>query len=312
MSRIESADERGVVSRQGVLDLSHLTSPEALAGISRIERVGAVIVPESLAAAYAAIPSSRVSATVYVPDGANVRVHTGTLIVGGDGLGGEADVLVVIGMLVIVSPITGTMPGRINVVGSVLAPRGSESALGRAMAGGTGSVSYFRYVEGQDVRALSGQVKLSGAFLANPTGQPDDVLIAAGQVVVTGPVAKMGFGQVYVAGQLVAPLASREALEPRMNVLGQAVWYGADEPRVIYEDTRVGPDFFRLLDHPVSLILLGDLTITAGVTETMVREKITDIALLGDVTAPAELVPVLQVLATDAFGTIRADGGPER
>ena len=42
----------------------------------------------------------------------------------------------------------------------------------------------------------------------------------------------------------------------------------------------------------------------------MVREKVTDIILFGDITAPAGLVPVLQVLATDAFGAIRAGDGP--
>jgi hypothetical protein len=54
-----------------------------LAAIGRIENVALVIVPESLAGAYAAIPSSHVAATIYVPDGVNVRVHTGALVVGG-------------------------------------------------------------------------------------------------------------------------------------------------------------------------------------------------------------------------------------
>ena len=132
------------------------------------------------------------AATIYVPDGANVRVHTGALVVGGDGLGAADDVLIVIGMLVITSPVTGPVPQRIHVVGSVLAPRGSESALGPALAGGTGGVTYYRYADGQDIKVLSGQVRLSGAMLANPAGQPDDILIAAGQVVMTGEVTTRG------------------------------------------------------------------------------------------------------------------------
>jgi hypothetical protein len=312
MNGSEPVGDRGVVSRQPVLDLSHFRSPEALAVISRIERVATVIVPESLATAYATIPASRVAATIYVPDGAKVRVHTGPLMVSGDGLGAAGDVLVVVGMLVITSPVTGAVPQRVSVVGSVLAPRGSEPVLGPILADVVGSVGYYRYVEGQDVKVLTGQVKLSGAGLANPGGQPADILVAAGQVVVTGPVTTVGYAQVFVAGQLVAPAASREMLEPRVQVQGQAAWYRADEPRVFYEDTRVGPDFFRLLDHPVSLVLFEDLTIAPGVTESMVREKVTDIALFEDLMAPAELVPVLQVLATDAFGEIRADDGPGR
>jgi hypothetical protein len=63
----------GVVSGRAVLDLSRLTSPDELAAIGRIEGVGAVIVPESLASAYLGIPASGVGGTVFVPDGAKVR-----------------------------------------------------------------------------------------------------------------------------------------------------------------------------------------------------------------------------------------------
>jgi hypothetical protein len=310
MSGSEQAGNRGVISREALVDFSHLTSAEDLAGISRIDGVAAVVVPESLAAAYAGIPSSGVAATVYVPDGTNVRVHTGSLMVGGDGLGSAEDVLVVIGMLIITSQVTGALPRRISVVGLVLAPRGSESALGPVLGGGAGNVLYYPAAQGQEFKVLAGQVKLSGASLANTSGQPADVLIAAGQTVITGPVTSVGYAQVIVAGQVVAPAASREILEPRMQTQGQSAWYRADEPRIIAEDTSLGPDFFRLLDHPVSLVVLADLTIAPGVTEASVKEKVTDIVLFGDVTAPADLVPVLQVLAADAFGTIRASDGP--
>jgi hypothetical protein len=307
-----AVDEQGVVSRQAVLDLSHLTAPEQLAAISRIERVGAVVVPESLAAAYARIPSSRVGTTIYVPDGANltVRGHTGLLVIGGDGLGGPGDLLAVVGMLIITSPVTGPVPDRISVVGSVLAPRGSESALGPALAGGSGAVSYYPYAEGQDIKVLTGQVRLSGAVLANTAGQPDDVLIVAGQAVVTGPVSTMGYRLVVVAGQVAAPAAARQLLEPRLLVQGQVLWYRAEEPRAFFDDIELGPDFFRVLDRPVSLVLFGDLTVAAGVTEAALREKVVDLAGFGDMTAPAGLVGVVQALATDVFGTIRAGDGP--
>jgi hypothetical protein len=306
----EPTSDGVVVSNQPVADFSHLTEPEQLTAISRIEHVALVIVPESLAGAYAAIPSSGVAATIYVPGGANVRVHTGALVVGGDGIGGADDVLVITGMLIITSPVTGPVPQRIYVIGTVLAPRGSEAALGPALAGGTGGVNYYPPAEGQDIKVLSGQVRLSGAMLANPAGQAGDMLIAAGQVVITGEVPTVGYRQVIIAGQLAAPAASRDAVEPRTQVQGQAAWYRGDDPRVFYDDTTLGPDFFRLLDHPVSLVVLGDLTITAGVTEAMMREKITGISVFGDATAPPELVGMLQALTTDAFGAIRASDGP--
>lgn len=304
------ADERGVVSGQGVADFSSFTSAEDFAGISRIEGVGAVVVPEPLAAAYAAIPSSGVGATVYVPQGANVRLHTGALTLSGDGIGAPEDVLVVIGLLIITSPITGPLPRRITVIGSVLAPRGSEGQLGPVLSGGVGGVVYYRYVEGQEVKMLSGQVKLSGAVLANPAGQPDDLLIAAGQVVITSQVTAVGYAKVIIAGQLAAPAASRELLEPMVQAQGQSGWYQSPSPRIIADNTQLDADYFRLLDRPVSLVVFGDLAIAPGVTEATLREKVSDIVLFGDITAPAGLVPALQVLAADAFGTIQAADGP--
>jgi hypothetical protein len=159
---------------------------------------------------------------------------------------------------------------------------------------------YYPYADGQDIKVLSGQVKLSGAMLANPAGQPDDLLIAAGQVVVTGEVTTVGYRQVIVAGQLAAPAASRDVIEPRIQAQGQVAWYLGENPRVFNDDITLGRDFFRLLDRPASLVVFGDLTIAAGVTETMVQEKITSLVTFGDWVVPPELVGVLQVLATDA------------
>jgi hypothetical protein len=98
-------------------------------------------------------------------------------------------------------------------------------------------------------------------------------------------------------------------IEPRLQLQGQVGWYRGDDPRVFYDSISLGPDFFRLLDHPVALIVLGDLTIAVGVTEAVMQEKVAGLSVFGDVTAPPELVGLLQVLTTDAFGTIRADDG---
>lgn len=299
-----------VISNQPVLDFSHLTSPEDLAPISRIEDVALVIVPESLAAAYAAIPSSNVATTIYVPGESNVRVHTGVLAAGGDGLGAADDVLVVVGMLLITTPVTTPLPKRIYVVGSALAPRGSEPLLGQALASGSGGVSYYAHAEGQDVKMLSGQVKLSGAMLANPAGRPEDILVAAGQVVVTGEVTTVGYRTVVISGQFAGPAASRDTIEPVARIQGQAGWYEGGSPRVFNADASLGPEFFRALDRPVSLVVFGDLTVGAGVTEAMMREKIAGITVFGDATAPPELVGVLQALTSDVFGDIRASDGP--
>ncbi len=309
MSETEQTPGRVVLRDQPVVDFSHLTSPDQLARIDRIEDVALVVVPQSLAGAYTAISVSDVAATLYVPGGVNVRVHTGTLVVGGDGLGSADDVLVVIGMLIITSPVTGPVPQRIYAVGSVLAPRGSEPLLGPALAGGTGGVSYYPYSDGQEIKVLSGQVRLSGAVLANEAGRLDDIMVAAGQVVVTGEITTLGFQRVIVAGQLAAPADSQDLLEPGFQIQGQVGWYRGGDPRILNQDTTLGPDYFRLLGHPVNLVVFGDLTIADGVTEAMMRDKIGSIVLFGDAIAPPGLVGMLQVLATDVFGDIRASGG---
>lgn len=309
MSEQEQVTQQAVIKDRPVLDLSHFTSPEQLAAIGRIQDVALVVVPEALAAAYAAIPSADVAATIYVPGGANVRMHTGSLVVGGDGLGAADDVLIVVGLLIITSPVTRPLPKQIHVIGSVLAPKGSEPILGPALASGTGGVSYYQHAEGQEIRVHSGQVKLSGTMLANRAGRPDDMLIVAGQVAVTGEVDTVGYRNVIIAGQVAAPEASRDAIESAVAVQGQVCWYKGDDPHVFMSDASLGPDFFRLLDHRISLVVFGSLSIGAGVTEATLLEKVAGIALFGDITAPPELLGAVQVLATDVFGDIRASDG---
>jgi len=205
------------------------------------------------------------------------------------------------------------------VVGSVLAPRGSEQVLGQALAGGTGGVSYYQYADGQQVKVLSGQVKLSPAVLANTAGRPDDILVVAGEVVVTGEVTSVGYGMTLIAGQLAAPAASRDVLEPAIQTQGQVTWYEGANPRVFNGSASIGPDFLRLLAAPTALVVLGDLTLEEGVSEAVLVEKISGLAVFGDVIAPAGLVGVAQFLATDVFGDIittdqartRASGGAD-
>ncbi|MEV7626748.1 hypothetical protein [Actinoplanes sp. NPDC089786] len=305
-------DERGVIDAQGMLDLSHLTSPDQLAAITRISRVGVVVVPESLAGAYAAIPAEDVGSTVFLPDGVKPRVHVGPLVVGGDGIGSPDEILIVVGVLVVIGAVTGDLPQRISVVGSVFAPRGSEAALGRVLGGGVGTVSYYRHQEGIRVKTLSGQIQLSGSSLANLTGEPTDILVAAGQLIITGEIGDVGYDQILIAGQLIAPAAGQAQLEARMDAQGQVVWYRSADPRVFLEDVELGPDYFRLLDHPISIIAFGAVTISAGVTAELLREKVADVVLFDDVVAPAEVVPALQVLTTIAMGQIRVADGPRR
>ncbi|MEQ7123833.1 hypothetical protein ABN034_04860 [Actinopolymorpha sp. B11F2] len=300
----------GVVENVPVLDLSHTTWEEDLAGIDRIANVGAVVVPENLAHALARISMQNVGAVVPVPTGAHVRVHTGTMTLGGDALadpGGDNEVLVVIGGLLITSPLTRIGYREVIVIGTVLAPRGSESVLGAGLTRMTGMVHYYRYAEGQQLRPLTGQQTLSGSTLANQGGSPDDVLVVTGQTIVTGQVTAVGFQQIYYTGEVIVPRDSESVLAPLLAGAGQLVWYDGS-PRCFLGDETFGRGFFELVDEPLGLLLVGSFRIDDDVPAGLLRDKVTSISLVGSLAAPKELIPVVQLLATAKYGDISVAG----
>jgi hypothetical protein len=290
-----------------VLDLSALTDPDDLAGVTAIENVATAIVPRSLAAAYTAIPSSHVANTVFVPDGSTVRTHTGSLSLDGASLGKPGDVLVVTGLLIITSPVTGDLPSLIDVTGGVLVPRGSEAQIGRVLQV-TGAVTQYRWTADQNIVMMGGQLRIGGGSLANPAGSPDDLLVLAGQVIVTGAVPGVGYRQIIAAGQTALPAEARDVLEPLIVSQGQLAWYHTPDPRVFTQDTTLTAEYFRLLPGPASLVAFGDLRIADDVTADDLRAAVSELLLFGDVTAPPGLVPSLQILAAEAHGTIRSSG----
>jgi hypothetical protein len=306
----------GEINDVALLDLTPLRSAEELAGITRISDVAIMLVPESLMAAAVGIPMDDVAMVVPVPDGVEVRVHTGSLVMGGEALAGpgvEHATLLVTGTLILTSPVDKVAYRQIIVMGLVLAPSGSESALGAGLTRVTGSVDYYPYAEGQEVRVSTGQVRADGELFANPTGGPDDVLVVAGQLIVTGPVAKVGYRRVVVAGQMLAPRDSQRVLGPATAVKGQLVWY-TGQPRFFVGKERFGRSFFELLDQPLALALVGRFEIDPDVPPELLRDKVEEITLVGKLIAPRQLVGVLQLLTTEKLGeiTVAEDAGEPR
>jgi hypothetical protein len=306
----------GVIKNIAMLDLTSLRAAEDLAGIVRIENVALLLISESLAGALTRIPTKNVASVVAVPDGARVRTHTGAVVLGGDALAdprNEDDVLVVTGTMALSSPVEKVTYRQLIVTGMVVAPYGSEGPLGAGLTRLTGSVQYYECVEGQRFRTWSGQTKLSGQTLANEQGNPADVLLVTGQTVVTGPVEHVGFQQIVAAGQLLMPRESESVLGPRLSIDGQVVWYDG-RPRFFAGKDRFGRGFFDLIEQPLAMGLVGHFSIEHDVTPALLKDKISDIILVGSLEAPKELVPVLQFLVTDKLGTITAmeqgDGDP--
>jgi hypothetical protein len=296
----------GEINDVALLDLTPLTSADELAGITRISDVAVMLVPESLMPAAVGIPMDDVAMVVAVPDGVEVRSHTGALTMGGEALAGpgvENATLVVTGTLVLTSPVRQVAYRQVIVVGLVLAPQGSEAALGAGLTRVTGSVDYYPYTEGQEVKVSTGQLLTGGEVLANPTGGPDDILVVAGQLLVTGPVAELGYRRVVVAGQVLAPRESQQVLGPALVVKGQLAWY-TGRPRFFLGKERFGRSFFELVDEPLSLALLGRFEIDPDVPPTLLRDKIKEIVLVGKLIAPEPLLGALQLLTTEKVGVI--------
>jgi hypothetical protein len=153
------------------------------------------------------------------------------------------------------------------------------------------------------VKVSTGQLRASGEVLANPTGGPDDILVVAGQFIVTGPVATVGYRRVVVAGQVFAPRDSQPVLGPALIVKGQLIWY-AGQPRFFVGKERFGRLFFELLDQPLSMALVGRFEIDPEVSPELLREKVAEITLVGKLIAPPQLVGVLQLLTTEKVGEI--------
>jgi hypothetical protein len=306
--------ERNAISNMPVLDLTG-SSAEDLTAIESISKVAVILVPESLSGALARIPMQEVASIVAVPDGAEVHLHTGAIVMGGDALGdpdAEGAVLVVTGALALSSPVTRVAYSRVVVTGVVVAPRGSEDTLAAGLTRVTGSVLYYDHVEGQQFRTFSGQTRVSGEVLANREGNPADVLFLTGQIIVTGPVPEVGFQRIIANGQLIAPRDSEAILLPALAMSGQIAWYEGD-PRFFVGSERFARAYLDLFEQSVSLVLVGAFAIEDDVPPELLREKVSNITLIGKLEAPAEVVPVLQYLTTDKHGVItaRQDDGDE-
>lgn len=306
----------GMFRDMPLLDLSHAAEPADLAHIREISHVAVVVVPEHLAHLLGTITMRRVANVIRVRQGAHVHAHTGSLMIGGDGLadpGGDNEVLIVTGVLIVTSPVKSVGFRQIHATGMVLAPRGSESALGAGLTGVTGSVLYYDLAERQEFRQLSGEVRLSGDAVANPHGSRDDVLITGGRLVITSEVTDVGYQLIAFGGELLAPRRSETLLTPVLSGGGEIAWYDG-QPRFLIGDETYGRAFFELLDDGERLAFAGDVTVAEDVTPELVRQKVAEITLLGEIRAPKDVVPVLQIRTTEKCGTITVnhDGAEEQ
>jgi hypothetical protein len=122
--------------------------------------------------------------------------------------------------------------------------------------------------DGSRVRVLAGQLVLSGEALANPGGDPDEVLVVAGQLVLTSPVERVGYKQLIVMGQLLAPVGSETGLGAGLTRMSGQVQYfpyaAGAQVRVVTGSVRLtGAELANPTGRPTDLLVaVGQLVIT--------------------------------------------------
>jgi hypothetical protein len=314
MQPTRTASEGREIRNVALLDLTGAEPGAALDGVTRISNVATILVPESLLPKLSSIPMENVAATVPVADGQRARVMAGQVLLSGEALAPGADrgndMLVVAGQLVITSPIKSVGYKDVVVLGQAIAPAGSEAALGAALTRLSGQVLYYPYVEGASTRILSGHT-ISGEALANASGQPTDILLATGLLVVTSPIEALGFQQVAAIGHLVLPPDVPAELLGRMQSVGGQIVTSIGFPRVFEGKDHFSAGFFELFDAPITLVLDGSFSLDKDVAPRLLRDAVGAIVLDGKIRAPRQLVPMLQVLCIARDGKIESFDEPE-
>jgi hypothetical protein len=182
------------------------------------------------------------------------------------------------------------------VLGQLVAPRGSETALGAGLRQMSGQAVYYPYVEGSDVRLLSSGA-ISGEALANVNGQPTDTLLVTGQLVVTSPIQRLGYQQVVAIGHVVVPRETDAGVLGRLTSVGGQLAEYAAPPRIFDGKDHFSAGFFELFEQPITLVLDGAFSFDEDVSPELFRRKVAGIVLDGTIRASRRLIPMLQHLS---------------
>jgi hypothetical protein len=190
----------------------------------------------------------------------------------------------------------------IEQVGVIIIPEHLTTALAKVPMKEVGTI--VAVPQGAKVNFQMGQVRLSGEALA--AGDPEAVLILAGQLFITSPVQSVGYKEVRVTGQIFIPRGSEGALSAKLSVAGQTIYYTPGvNPRFFMGADSVGKAFFELLpEEKTMFVVAGALTIEKDVTQELLQAKVQEIALAGLLRVPKALLPIVQVLTVEKAGNI--------
>jgi hypothetical protein len=67
-------------------------------------------------------------------------------------------------------------------------------------------------------------------------------------------------------------------------------------------------EFLEFLPEPTAFFIAGQVDIEDDVTVDLLKAKVTEICLAGQICAPKALIPLLQALTPEIYGQITAKG----
>ncbi len=191
---------------------------------------------------------------------------------------------------------------NIHDVGVILIYEAAAAALSRIHVHDVGSVVIVP--SGSKVNCMTGQLKISGASME--AGDPETILMLVGQTIIQGKMESVGYKEVRVVGQLMAPRDSQAVLGPKLSQVTGQVVYVPENCRVIMGKETINQEFLELLQEPTPLVVMGHLTFESDVSKELVQQKIPEIVLLGAIHAPRAISTLLSVITKEKLGKIVA------
>ncbi|MBI1333612.1 MAG: hypothetical protein GC165_12125 [Armatimonadetes bacterium] len=191
----------------------------------------------------------------------------------------------------------------IRDVGVVLIPECAAAALNRIQVSDVGSMVILP--SNVPVNCMTGQLKLAGEALA--AGDPDTILVIVGQCFVTSTVPSVGYKEVRVVGQILVPRDSQAAFSSKLSQITGQILYVPGGCRTVMGKETIDREFLEYLKEPVPLVIMGKVTFASDVPKELLQAKISEIVLMGKITAPKELISLLNVITSEKLGSIGTD-----
>ncbi|RYG33783.1 hypothetical protein EON81_17280 [bacterium] len=192
----------------------------------------------------------------------------------------------------------------ISDVGVVLVPDNLAAALSKIKVSDVGTV--VRLPSGDNVACHMGQIRMSGEALAG--GPEGGVLVVVGQFQITSVPSKIGYREIRVIGQLFAPRGSEAVIGPKLTEMNGQIFYLPTDARMIMGEETISQEFLEYLEDGTTFVVMGELRFDDTVDVPMIRQKIAEIVLMGEIRAPRAVVPILQVITKEKYGEIHAEG----